>query len=1020
MPKYLKLLLLSALSSGLFSTSINAKEIDSEQTEEEEDQEIVNQLTLPSVVPSTISSGIESNTLIQLSSSGINSSAAAALGTANLRLITSKLSGTAAERSAQLKTYVDVIDAYSNADNTQRSGRRAINSTADLSTIVNSTVTNLSADHITTLGALSVENMGTFASDGIANIDNFTTRVDVTSAMLGTSISLINTTNLDSVISNLHSSLDGDSLTALKSLEKSHMTTLVGSGDKKIDLTASFDASIIKGSVKKFATKAEVTVTFAKKTGGDNLSGIDLGAIATQIHSSLDDDHLNALQNLSVEHMDAMMPDASTLANGLDVSHIAHVATKAEVVLEFAKASAGTTKLNDDGTINFGTSFTTANMKDFVTTVHTHITEDMTKSIALYDPEHMNTLVPTGGTMDQSELEHFGTKAQVGATYFKADMTEAERRATALSVSAKVNTMDKDMTTSFKKIVDHSSDMNFADIVGTVSIENIHHAGAKAKKTSTFIDSGASVAELKQLATNLEADVEHLETLAIMDQTSLVSTYTGVSITDATSDENKHKADVVHYSGVDPAKLGEYTPDMLKALAESTDEEKAALKSGDKDPKDHANEKHIAGTKNSDNADIDTAVKAVKLDAKAIGAAYDTLAGVGGFQAALESSIKVAESILTDRTISNNAQLGTNVNADSLASNGYNAELIRILAKYGALGSKGSTLSEAVLGADFKAFDRSINLRDKLQPNTSSYQQFLTELGARALNADKTGNDIFSVKTSNINLSPGANITFNASSEIDYSNILPKGDRRIAVIGAAKDMTFKGNLNIKNLNTEENGVLVLGAASDLYFRSADNSPTASADYEGNPNVVSITNEGANLALGSEKSMQLVNVSIKTGGNLAIGTLKDLKIGTSTAQQNTLSVGNNQNSDPDNLYLYAHNLIQVNGLEITGRVDDVYMEAITINLRNVTFPSTAEVTLRSRDGLLNTGSSTFSNPTPGYVNMENVKHKGILNDAATPAPVALDKLTHFHDGGAGKIYSKVTLPNGTPAIQVKKF
>ena len=222
MSKYLKLLLLTALSCGLIATSINAKEDDSDQNEEEEGQEIVNQLTLPTVVPSTISSGIESNTLIQLSSSGINSSAAAALGTANLRLITSKLSGTAAERSAQLKTYVDVIDAYSNADNTQRSGRRAINSTADLSTIVNSTVTNLSADHITTLGALSVENMGTFASDGIANIDNFTTRVDVTSAMLGTSISLINTTNLDSVISNLHSSLDSDSLTALKSLEKSY------------------------------------------------------------------------------------------------------------------------------------------------------------------------------------------------------------------------------------------------------------------------------------------------------------------------------------------------------------------------------------------------------------------------------------------------------------------------------------------------------------------------------------------------------------------------------------------------------------------------------------------------------------------------------------------------------------------------------------------------------------------------------------------------------------------------------
>jgi hypothetical protein len=83
------------------------------------------------------------------------------------------------------------------------------------------------------------------------------------------------------------------------------MTTLVGTGDKKIDLTTSFDASVIKKSVKKFATKAEVTVTFAKKAGGTDLSGVDLSAIATQIHTSLDDDHLTALQNLSIEHMDA-------------------------------------------------------------------------------------------------------------------------------------------------------------------------------------------------------------------------------------------------------------------------------------------------------------------------------------------------------------------------------------------------------------------------------------------------------------------------------------------------------------------------------------------------------------------------------------------------------------------------------------------------------------------------------------------------------------------------------------------
>jgi hypothetical protein len=159
-------------------------------------------------------------------------------------------------------------------------------------------------------------------------------------------------------------------------------------------------------------------------------------------------------------------------------------------------------------------------------------------------------------------------------------------------------------------------------------------------------------------------------------------------------------------------------------------------------------------------------------------------------------------------------------------------------------------------------------------------------------------------------------------------------------------------------------------------------------------------------------MKLVNVSISTGGNLAIGSLDELHIGTTSTtdpSKNTLSVGTNNafTSDPDNIYLYANNLIQVNGLSITGRVDDVYMEAVTINLNNVIFPETAEVTLRSRDGTI--GFNQFANPIPGGVNFQNVKH------GATP----IDGNGKFN-GGPGYWATNKTLPNGTPAIQVKKF
>ena len=96
--------------------------------------------------------------------------------------------------------------------------------TADLTKVITSIATTITTDHLTTLSKLDPTHMTTFASDGVANMDNFAARVDVTSAMLGSSIDTIDTTNLSTVVEHLHASLDGDSLTALKSLEKTHMS----------------------------------------------------------------------------------------------------------------------------------------------------------------------------------------------------------------------------------------------------------------------------------------------------------------------------------------------------------------------------------------------------------------------------------------------------------------------------------------------------------------------------------------------------------------------------------------------------------------------------------------------------------------------------------------------------------------------------------------------------------------------------------------------------------------------------
>ena len=171
--------------------------------------------------------------------------------------------------------------------------------------------------------------------------------------------------------------------------------------------------------------------------------------------------------------------------------------------------------------------------------------------------------------------------------------------------------------------------------------------------------------------------------------------------------------------------------------------------------------------------------------------------------------------------------------------------------------------------------------------------------------------------------------------------------------------------------------------------------------------MNLTYTGSNAAIGSQDTMRLVNISMTTGGNLAIGTLDELHIGTASAQDNTISVGNGGvNSDSDNVYMYAKNLIEVNGLDITGRVDDVYMEAITINLKNVNFPDSSEVTLRSRDGTI---GFDFANPIIGGVNFTNVKHgTDVLSSAS------------FNEITTGHYATTKVQPNLTPAEQVKKF
>ena len=99
-----------------------------------------------------------------------------------------------------------------------------------------------------------------------------------------------------------------------------------------------------------------------------------------------------------------------------------------------------------------------------------------------------------------------------------------------------------------------------------------------------------------------------------------------------------------------------------------------------------------------------------------------------------------------------------------------------------------------------------------------------------------------------------------------------------------------------------------------------------------------------------------------------------------------------------------------GLQFNDRAREIYMEAITVNLKDVEFPQFSEVMLRSQKGTLD--FDTFYAPTIGGVNLTNVKHLGISTDRSL-------QQSDF-SGSSGKWNSSVIQPSGAPAVGVRAF
>ena len=233
-------------------------------------------------------------------------------------------------------------------------------------------------------------------------------------------------------------------------------------------------------------------------------------------------------------------------------------------------------------------------------------------------------------------------------------------------------------------------------------------------------------------------------------------------------------------------------------------------------------------------------------------------------------------------------------------------------------------------------------------------------------------------------------------------------DKKLFAIVAAKDLRMWGNeITINNsvdghTNTAEDHALVLGATDHIEIQKG----------------AKIKFDGSNLGIGAYSSLTLDEVSIDTGGNLAIGSLNELEIKSTSDHREdkftTFKVG--RYSDRDNVYLYAEDKLTATRLKFDGgRTREIYMEANTIDLREVHFPNDSQVILRSKDGAPHFYGGKYESESPSWAPYK----VNFYSDSNTYAEQPIEKGEFVQDGNG---YNSTNFKTGAkePAIKIRPF
>lgn len=201
----------------------------------------------------------------------------------------------------------------------------------------------------------------------------------------------------------------------------------------------------------------------------------------------------------------------------------------------------------------------------------------------------------------------------------------------------------------------------------------------------------------------------------------------------------------------------------------------------------------------------------------------------------------------------------------------------------------------------------------------------------------------------NLTLNPG-----NLALDSHYSASTPN-----LFLTAAQDISLAGDLQLSAPSLAAND-LTLNLATGGKFNFAQGS--------------SLTFSDGAINLASGTTSEYVQVSMEAGGDIAVRSLENLVF-----QDSSLHV-----RAGDNIHLQALQHLSIDGLQFSDQLKTLYMQAITIDLRNIYFPDGSTVHLQSQFGGIQGIYPNFGSSEVGRVNfIENVGyHQTLIDNQST--------------------------------------